>query len=199
MKKMFILFLTVGMLLGVTLSAQAAIITITFDEPGIDLEEVIEDQYASSGINWIIYEIELGVENTNRVVSGTLDYFNNVFPTDGQILQYNNRDAPAGVIELDFLSDYLSFGYRRPSSSGEIFVEVLNSGTSVYATSFVWDSGVWDTFIYDGSLGDFNQITMSSSNKFIIDNLEVNPVPIPSAFVLLASGLLMLIRRRRMN
>ncbi|SPD75363.1 exported hypothetical protein [uncultured Desulfobacterium sp.] len=212
MKKLLTMFAAVVLLLGMTMSAQAGLITITFDEPGINLDDIITTQYTTDGVNWIPNPfVEGSTAVPNQVVNGTITYFSNVFPTYGQILQYNTKPA-YGYILVDNYADSLSFQYRRPSSSGDITLQLFDydpdtgTGTSLTLTPFTltWtpddpnnDDLDWATFTYNGEEGNFNLIAMNSTNKFVIDNMQINAVPIPPAFVLLASGLLMLLQRRK--
>jgi len=209
MKKLLTLFVSVAVLSVWTISANAAVL-ITFDESGISLDDVITNQYASSGVTWIANPFEAGSSVGNQVVNGTGAYFSNLFDTYGQVLQYSTKPAD-GTILLDRYADYLSFQYRRPSSSGTISVELFDydpgSGTGTSLTAdpfeFTWSPNAdpyhisnWATFTYNGEEGNFNLIRMSSKSKFVIDNLAVNSVPLPASLWLLVSGLFPLVWRR---
>jgi hypothetical protein len=207
MKKLLTLFVSVAVLIGWTISASAAVM-ITFDESGISLENLITNQCASSGVTWIADPFQAGSTVANQVINGTGDYFNNTFDTYGQILQYNSKPAD-GYILLNSYADFLSFQYRRPGSSGDISVALFDydpgTGTSlpVNTFDFKWSPNAdpyhisnWATFTYNGEEGNFNLIRMFSNNKFVIDNLAVNAVPLPASLWLLVSGLLPLVWRR---
>ena len=207
MKKLLTLFVSVAVLLGWAISANAAVL-ITFDESGISLEDLITNQYASSGVTWIANPFQVESAVGNQVVNGTGAYYSNLFDTYGQVLQYSTKPAD-GTILLDSYADYLSFQYRRPGSSGDISVALFDydpgtgTGLPVNTFDFTWSPNAdpyhisnWATFTYNGEQGKFNLIRMSSKNKFVIDNLAVNAVPLPASFWLLVSGLFPLFWRR---
>lgn len=210
MKKLLLVLASGFVLLGVSFPAQATI--ITFDEPGISLTDTITTQYSSPGINWIDNPFTSTVA-TNQVALGTTQFFNNTFSSDEQFLYYNGDltggTAVEGSIFLDSYATTLSFDYRRSKSSGNMqfvlydYDPISGAASEVFNTGeFIWGVNtadrVWTTFSYGGANGDYNLVLMYSptNQKFMIDNLAVNEVPIPSAFMLMGSGLMLLVGRR---
>lgn len=180
-----------GALMVCTL-AQAATVTLTFDEAGISLGSNLSDQYASDGVTF--------GGSVATVKDGTATYFSNTFTTDGNIVHFDSKPVSA-VMTLSSLADSLSFDYRRPGSSGDIGVRLLNGTTEVFSnTAITWNGPDWETFTYDGSNGLFDSVEFLSSNKYVIDNVTFNtsPVPLPLPLWLAASGLVpILVARRR--
>lgn len=191
MKKLFIVATAIVLIFGAALSAPAALVTITFDEAGINMGDTITEQYAAFGVHWdATYGDEITVGPN----------FNHPFDSEGQILWYNG--TPKGIIQLDTLAYYLSFDFRRPSAPNDIYLAIYDTTTAsdVLVHDFGrigWDGGDWSIFTYNGEFGDFNKIEMYCSNKFVIDNLSVNMVPIPPSVLLLATGLIPLMFRRK--
>lgn len=212
MKRMIVCLCALMMVLGAAMSSSAALVTITFDEPGISADggpdpdnpvqgygDVITDQYASLGLHWIVSGNDPYADNTNEVTVG--EWFNNPFDigSDNQVLWYTCelRDpALKGDIRLDFLADSLSFEHRRPATQARALYVDLYNGVDPVTTLIGETTGEWRTFVYDGSNGSFDRIVMSCTHKFVIDNLEINAVPIPSALLLLGSGLVPVVVRR---
>ncbi len=193
MKKMVVFLLAItAILFGTSLSAQAALVTITFDEPGIEIGETISTQYSSQGINW---------SGSNSITVGSA--FSNPFPpfdaATPKILQYDTKPTN-GVIILSTIADYFSIDFRRPASAGDITLALYNGTDLVHNYGRIgWDGPDWEHYTYNGEYGNFNQIILACGNKFVMDNLEVNMVPIPASLWLLASGLIMLIRTSKRN
>jgi hypothetical protein len=182
MKKKAILLCTFTLVLAVTMSARAALVTITFDEDGIsagtnqttDPGDTITTQYNSAPMVW---GVEWVNNPTNMVTLG--DYFNNPFDigTGNQILWYNGTTVE-GNIQLDFLADSLAFEYRKPSDTDPMQVKLFAGPTEVYDSGVFNGEPFWQTFTYTAAdpSGYFDRILMYGPNnkKFVIDNLEVN-------------------------
>jgi len=224
MKRLLILLAAVALLFGMTMPAQATLVTITFDEPGIssgpyypnpeltdprDDGDIITNQYDAQGLNWVNSPLPGAVPSLNYVTTGYESGY--TIPSEaftdadgnyqGHLLWYYNN---YGWIELDASADSLEFQLRRPKSSGDIFLKVYDttSGSPVLVYDFGkigWTAGSgWVTFDSDSFAaftGTFDAIYMSSGSKFYVDNLSVNMVPIPASFWLLATGLIPIIRR----
>ncbi|MEQ8660606.1 MAG: hypothetical protein RLW62_07300, partial [Gammaproteobacteria bacterium] len=90
-------------LVAATPVAPAAVIEIGFDEPGIDLLDVITDQYAPLGVSFA---------NAPAVVK-TGAIFNNPFASDGQLVHIDTFD-PVLLIDLASPARGFSFEFRRP-------------------------------------------------------------------------------------
>jgi hypothetical protein len=196
MKKLFVLLCVFTLVVGLTMSARAALVRITFDEDGINAYidgvtsthllddgvtvvydqgdgDLVTDQYASLGVNWIVDP------NTtyNEVTMGEM--FNNEFDigSDNQVLWYNGTTVE-GNIQLDFLADSLAFDYRKPSDTDPMQVKLFAGATEVYDSGVFNGEPFWQTFTYTASdpSGYFDRIQMYGPNnkKFVIDNLEVN-------------------------
>ena len=157
-------------LMGMTFSIQAEEITITFDEDGIALDDIITTQYQGLGVVW-------SDEYENSIVAGTDVYYNNPFDTDGQVINYSDSE---GVIQLDAMADALSFEFRRPSKTADVYLEIYDSSAGeepVLVHDFGrigWDGPDWEIFTYDGEYGEFDLISIESTNKFVMDNLVIN-------------------------
>ncbi len=187
MKKLLFICFTAIFLLGMTMSANAALKIINFDEAGISFHDIITNQYNDMGINFNF---------PNQITSGSSLDFENPFSSDGQILQYNSKSSEIGIINLGFLADSFVFEHRRPKSSGTFNLKLNNGTDTVYQTTVSSSGSAWTEFEYDGANGLFDQIVMYSTNKFIIDNLEINSVPVPTSLLLLVSGLFPIVWRK---
>ena len=193
MKKFLIFLCSLTLVLAVTMSASAGLVTITFDEEGISANcppqgagDLITDQYNTApmdwGVNWIVTGTDPYTDNTNEVTRG--ECFNNTFPDTGhdQILWYNSEySGLKGEIQLDFLANHLAFDYRRPAQARDVYVTLYNGDVEVWATDPpLTADAYWQTFEHDAvdPSGYFDRILMNSTHKFVIDNLEVNPLVI---------------------
>ena len=187
MKKLLTLLCALTLVLPVTMSASAELVTITFDEEGISAGgcppqgagDLITDQYAPLGVNWIVSGTDPNTDNTNEVTRG--ECFNNAFDigSDNQILWYTCelKDPPLkGDIQLDFLANYLAFDHRRPAAQARPLSVDLYNGADLVTALTAETTGEWRTFEYDGSSGSFDRIVMSCGYKFVIDNLVLNRV-----------------------
>lgn len=208
---------------GMVISTQAALVEITFDEPGISATtprgfsdprqngDTITTQYTTSdGITWI-NNPSTGLFNPNYVTTGAefpdagVPALADGFYSDGNILwAFEN----VFWIGLDSPSTSVSFDYRRPKQGGSISVNLYNwDGTgslpapinaAPYSFNWTADDATYDNWTFcsiDAPPQEFNIISITGNNKFVIDNLSVNMVPIPASFWLLATGLIPLIRR----
>lgn len=192
MKRLFTLAATLVLIFGMTLSAHAARVDITFDEDGISLGDKITDQYAAYGIYWDA--------TYSNIVSSSSD-FNYSFTSEGNFLWYDTKPAN-GTIQLDTPTEYFSFDFRRPSSAEAICLKIYNT-----ATGFEWNFGQigwsgdqWVPFTYGGLFGPIDKIEMYAEKKFLIDNFSIDTayaVPIPPSVLLLGTGLIPLIFRRK--
>ena len=186
MKKFLILLCALSLVVALTMSASAELVTITFDEEGISANcppqgagDLITDQYLDLGVEWIVDPIT--EQPHNEVTRG--ECFNQQFDigSDNQVLWYNGNPVE-GNIQLDQPADFLRFLYRKPSSTDPVQVQLYNGDDP----DPVYDSGAfnaiaeWQTFTYNATdpSGYFDRIQMYSptNKKFVIDNLEVNTV-----------------------
>jgi hypothetical protein len=183
MKKSLILLCALTLAVGMTMSASAELVTITFDEEGISAGgcppqgsgDLITDQYADWGVEWIV---DPDTEQPhNEVTRG--ECFNNAFDigSDNQILWYNGNPVE-GNIQLSFLANHLAFDYRKPSDTDPAQVKLYNGLIEVYDSGVFSAIGEWQTFTYNAAdpSGYFDRIQMYSpeNKKFVIDNVEVN-------------------------
>jgi hypothetical protein len=184
MKKFLILLCALSLVLAVTMSARAALVTITFDEEGISANcppqgsgDLITIQYLDLGVEWIVDPIT--EQPHNEVTRG--ECFNQQFDigSENQVLWINGSPVE-GNIELDLLAGALVFDYRKPSgtASDPVQVKLYNGLAEVYDSGIFSAIGEWQTFTYNAtdSSGSFDRIVMSSTHKFVIDNLVLNRV-----------------------
>jgi hypothetical protein len=216
MKKLSTMLAAFVLVLGVTMPAQAAPLTITFSETGISATlpdylgntdvrydgTQIDTEYSGIGVTWDDF-IPANDGLTGQVVT-TLSEFSGGTGTDPILWYYGTGGGgttPVNAnINLSVASNYLSFDHRRPNNVGTMqIVLYMNDG-------LVWDSGSdledlipvtasWNTFTYTGDT--FNRVNIIGSDKFLTDTYSFNMVPIPSAFWLLGSGLFFVIHRRK--
>jgi hypothetical protein len=186
MKRFLILLCSLTLVLAVTMSASAEPVIITFDEEEISANcppqgfgDLITDQYLGLGVEWIVDPIS--EQPHNEVTRG--ECFNQPFDigSNNQILWYNGTTVE-GNIQLDFLADSLAFDYRKPASDDQVQVKLYNGLNVVYDSGVFWAHGYWQTFVYNATdpSGYFDRIQMygPENKKFVIDNLEVEPVPV---------------------
>ena len=159
--------------------------TITFDEPAISLGDFITDQYASLGVLF-------GGTPAGTVKNGTATWFGNTFPTDGNIVHFDQQSVDVLIDFTPGLS-FLSFEYRRPSQSRDITISLFNDGSPVFSDT-VTAIDDWTTFSFSGTV---DQLGLVSDRKFVFDNLAFTPVPLPPAAALAALPLAAVLRRRR--
>ncbi len=172
MKKYSSILAAVVFLVGMTFSIQAEEIEITFDEDGIFLDDIITTQYQDWGVVW-------SDTYANLIVDGSETYYNHPFNSEEQILNFTDNE---GMIQLDAMADALSFEFRRPSNTGDIYLEIYDSTAGadpVLVNDFGrigWDGPDWEVFTYDGEYGEFDLIHIHSANKFVMDNLVINMI-----------------------
>jgi hypothetical protein len=213
MKKLLTIFATVVLLLGMTMSAQAELVTITFDEPGITSGPTtsrfdgtpIDTEYSGSpwGITWVDI-VPTSPISTGQWVTQPSEF--NGFWTDSDQMLYYAPTTSGGTspftaqILLTVPADFLSFEYRRPNNAGTFDVLLYSGSTLVYDDpGLSWDpidDKDWKTFTYNGGQ-PFDKVSIWGSDKSLTDNYTFNTVPIPSAFWLMGSGLFFMIRRRK--
>ncbi len=215
MKKMVVFLLAItAILFGTSLSAQAALITITFDEAGITSGPTtsrfdgtpIDTEYSGSpwGVTWVDIVPASDISTGQWV---TLPNEFNGFWTDSDQMLYYATTTSSGAspftaqILLTVPADFLSFEYRRPNAGGTFDVLLYSGSTLVYDAPGLlsWDPVTdvnWKTFAYNGGQ-TFDKVLIWGSDKSMTDNYIFNTVPVPSAFWLLGSGLFFMIRRRK--
>ncbi|MCX5806021.1 MAG: VPLPA-CTERM sorting domain-containing protein [Proteobacteria bacterium] len=183
------------------------------------LGDKITNQYAAKGVNWTVNPINSGVV-ANVITSGyefgyadKPGYPSEVFAdkngnVDGHIMWYNGGFAD-GWIQFDHPVNSVAFDYRRPKAAGAINVQFYDyddngNWTKIYDSGRVTADSTWRPFSQTGN--NIDAVYMSgydpntqSYNKFVMDNFQVNMVPIPAAIWLLGSGLagLGFIKRRK--
>jgi hypothetical protein len=214
MKKMVIFLLAItAILFGTSLSGQAALVKITFDEPGITSGPTtsrfdgspIDTEYSGSpwGVTWV------DIVPTSDISTGqwvTLPNEFNGYWTDSDQMLYYATTTTSGAspftaqILLTVPADFLSFEYRRPNAGGTFDVLLYSGSTLVYDDpGLTWDPVAdvnWKTFTYNGG-ETFDKVLIWGSDKSLTDNYTFNTVPIPSAFWLMGTGLLFVIRRKK--
>ena len=213
MKKLSTMLATVVLVLGMTLSAQAGLITITFDEAGISAGPTtsrydgtqIDTQY--SGSPWGVTWVDIVTSSESMTGQGVVlpNEFNGYWTDSDQMLYYaptttSGASPFTAQILLTVPADFLSFEYRRPNAAGTFDVLLYSGSTLVYDDpGLSWDPVIdvdWKTFTYTGGQ-TFDKVLIWGGDKSLTDNYSFNLVPIPSAFWLLGSGLLVVIRRRK--
>lgn len=214
MKKLLTMFAAFVLVLGMTLSAQAGLISITFDEPGItagpttsryDGTQIDTEEY--SGSPWGVTWVDIVPTSESMTGQGVVrpNEFNGFWSDEDQMLYYaptttSGASPFTAQMLLTVPADFLSFEYRRPNASGTFDVLLYLGNTLVYDDpGLSWDPVIdvnWKTFTYTGGQ-TFDKVLIWGSDKSITDNYSFNMVPIPSAFWLMGSGLLLVIRRRK--
>ena len=214
MKKLLTMFATVVLVLGVNMPVRAS--TITFDEsyvnPGAAGNRYdgtqISNQYTTPyGVTWAdIYPSDDGPSNfyTGQDVCEPGDFNGINWGTDNYLFVYGNNTGSGGAdqtatVTFSNPSNSFSIEYRRPQASGTFDFTLYLNNTQVYDSGVItWDPLVntgWEKFTAPSGI-TFDTLVIWESDKSSFDNLSFNAVPIPSAFWLLGSGLLLLIHRR---
>ncbi len=174
--------------------AAAAIVDLTFDEPGITVGDTITTQYAPAA------EFT-GAAADVKLASG----FNNPFDgLDGQLIHFQTKSSSStATITLAETADFLKFYFRRPSDAGNIALKLFDGANLVVdAGTIGWDPLVtpgWVAFEYLGGDGVYDRVEFFAENKFVIDSFSfgTQPVPLPTPIVLLASAFAGLLGMRR--
>lgn len=174
--------------------AVAAIVDLTFDEPGITVGDTITTQYAPAA------EFT-GAAADVKLASG----FNNPFDgLDGQLIHFQTKSSSStATITLAETADFLKFYFRRPSDAGSIALKLFDGANLVIdAGTIGWDplaTPGWVAFEYLGGDGVYDRVEFFAENKFVIDSVSfgTQPVPLPAPIVLLASAFAGLLRMRR--
>lgn len=178
--------LVVGLTAALSSPAQAATISISFDEPGINANDTLTTQYSNLGLTF----------------SGTLAKvkspasFGNPFPADGKVLHFDLKPV-AAFLDIAAPAAAIAFDFRRPDAPGAIGVSLFDGANLVHDFgSIPWPGPDWLVFSYDGSFGTFDRVRFTGAEKFVIDNLSVTTVPVPASMLLLAAALPLLRRGR---
>lgn len=216
MKKFLIFLCAFTLVAGVSLSAGAAMVTITFDEPGITSGDInIKDRYdgtqidteytALYGITWVDTIDDNPNEYTGQGVTLPYEFSGTWSDTGNMLWNYGLGGGGTTPVNAPILlavpANYFSFDFRKPQSSSSVDVSFYMDDVLVYAApTFIWDplagDNDWKTFVYDG--GElFNKVVLDSPDKFNSDNYTFNMVPVPASLWLLASGLVVPVVRRR--
>lgn len=209
MKKLLMFMTSIVVILGITMSAQAALVTITFDEPYVtggvagsgdrfDGSQ-IDTEYSSLGATWQdIYTGTSYPTYTGQVVCFPGEHSGSGWSSNYLWVYGNNAGggvSPAtAVVTLSTPSDSFSIDYRRPAQTGTIEVDLYLDTILVYDGSTMTSTATWQTFTAPSVT--FNQVHITQSDKTCFDNAKFNMVPIPASFWLLGAGLLPLLRRR---
>ena len=190
-------------------NAWASLVTMTFDEAFVtggtlgDRQDgtQVSNQYA--GVTWA--DIYTGADAppiyyTGQVVCLPLEFAGTGW-TSNTLWIYGNAlsggGAQTATVTLSTPSNYFSMDYRRPTAPGTIdFALYLGTTKVADSGSLSWVSADgWKTFT--ASSYTFNKVVISESDKFNVDNFKINSVPIPSAILLFAPGILALFGLRR--
>lgn len=218
MKKLFTMTTAFFLLFVMTLPTRAALVTITFDEPGIEYHEIITDQYNSGAMDWGVTfsSIDGDGNPTDYITVKTPVDLSNLGSdeSDGQFIHIDYKPASLLML-LDTPADYLSFEFRRPKTEQKIFLSIYDtSGGTLFKvvdslligwfpTDTASGGDDWWTYIYGDDTSEtlsFDLISVSCSNKFLMDNIRVgtiDAVPIPTSVLLLGTGLIPLVLRRK--
>ena len=199
-KKTLIGFAVLCLSLVFTVSLAGAEIIINFDDldapAGYEEQVALAEEYADLGVHFSGLGEVLNLFGAGFDCLLTLsDPFSspNALAFDGST--YANAYLPE-TISFDYTVDSVSLlfgGY-----AGTISLSGYLDGTLVNEVSMTFAEGVWNTLTLSGGL--YDSVILDSDDLFylfVVDNLTINPVPIPGALWLLGSGLVGLVGMRK--
>lgn len=210
MKKLIVLLAAVAMVLGMTLYAQAALVTLTFEEawvtPGPTTTRYdgsqIDDEYTIPyGVTWVDTVADDPNLLTGQGVTLPSEFSGGWSDSDAMLWYYGPGSGGTtpftAPILLSTPADYFSFEYRRPNAGGTMDVQLYLGDAVIYDDpGLTWDpitDGDWKTYEYTGGLS-FDKVVLSGNDKFCTDTYTFNTVPIPPSFWLFATGLIPMLR-----
>lgn len=174
-RKISLTAIVAGMLCGIGL-ARAAVVTLSFDEAGIDKGATITTQYAPQATF-------TGAAAIVKLASE----FNNPFEAFiGQLVHFQTSGTSStAAVTLDTAVEYLNFRFRRPSESGDIALRLYNGADLVLDAGIIgWDPTVtpsWVLFEYSGTSGLYDRVEFFAVNKFVVDSFTFGAQPEPPA------------------
>lgn len=210
MKKLLVLLCVFTLVAGITMSAQAALVTITFDEAwvtsGLTNDRYdgtqVDTQYSFMGVTWVDTVADDPDVLTGQGITHAGEFSGSWSDSDNMLWNYGQGGGGTTPVNAPILlsvpADFFSFEFRRPNAGGSVDVQLYMSDTLVYEGNVSWTYGQdWQTFSYSGNL--FDKVVLVSGDKFNSDNYTFNMVPIPASLWLLAGGLGLLPLHRRMQ
>jgi hypothetical protein len=228
MKKISVL---IGMFVVLTWGTSAwAAIALSFDgAQALPADTHVSDQYASYGVNFLngdlastftnidlgtisyrLYGPELGTPTLWTDGDGSpgsnTSYLSGFTPTSN-FLGFNKTGTG---IKFDSLVDSLSFDlYRSGTTAGQstqVFIALYNTllGGGPVATTMVqpYNNQPWKLFDSTSiTSSQFDLAVVYATQRFMVDNLNAAPVPVPPAIFLFGSGLsgLFFLKRRKLT
>ncbi|MHB8969151.1 MAG: PEP-CTERM sorting domain-containing protein [Pirellulaceae bacterium] len=222
MKKLLATMTAVVLSLGLTMSAQAELVTITFDESFVNPGTVnnrydgtqVSTHYSDSsrgGVTWDdIYPSTVNSSYTGQVVCMPGEFSGPDWNTGNYLFIYGDNagsgtSAQTAYVTLSTPSDYFSIEYRRPQASGTFDFDLYLGSTRVYdGPSLTWNPGDgWTKFTATSNMFQtfhtFDKVVILENDKSSFDNLTIEPVPEPSSLVLFVGGAVALLVIRRVR